>query len=325
MKSDRYKGYFFALLATISYSCVYIFSKAALNEISHAHQLPVSGGRPADAFHVLVQFLFYQFLVAFTLNFLWSAFSGKFRLFKSLDKAQLRIFLLLGAMEILTMSSFYLSIFIITDPSVTSFLGNLYPVILTIMGVVILKERFKWIESIGVILALAGAFIISYQGGTSLKDMFIPGTLIVLINAILASTTSIIGKINVRKLSPDLITLNSTFWPLLTATVMMFLFRESWIIPFKAFTNIAAGSFLGPFMGVLLIYYSFKFIEASRSSIVQSMKGIVVLGLAWMYLGTLPVIHQLIGGLLTVAGVLIMTLAQAQVLRFTKKGEISKV
>lgn len=312
MKSERFKGYLFALLATISYSCVYIFSKAAMNDISGAHQLQVTGAYASGMFNVLLQFIFYQYLFAFTLNALWSAFTGKFKLFRNLDWSQIRIFLLLGVMEILTNTSFYLSIFIISNPSVTSFLGNLYPVILTLMGVTLLRERFSWIESAGVFLALAGAFIISYTGGTSLKNMFIPGTLVVLINAILASTTSIIGKINVKKLTPELITLNSTMWPLLSAAMLMIFFREPWTISSSAFANIAAGSFLGPFIGVLLIYYSFKFLEASRSSIIQCLKGIIVLIGAWLYFGTLPLPHQIWGGLLTVAGVLVMTLVQAK-------------
>jgi drug/metabolite transporter (DMT)-like permease len=316
MKSDRFKGYFFALLATISYSCVYIFSKGAMNEIGKANQ---TGAGASGIFDILLQFLFYQFLVAFILNACWSAFTGKFKLLKSLERTQIRVFLLLGAMEIMTNASFYLSIYIITDPSVTSFLGNLYPVILALMGVVLLRERFTWVESIGVFLALGGAFVISFTGETSLKRMFIPGTLIVLINAILAASTSIVGKMNVKKLSPDLITLNTTFWPLIVTTLLIIFFRESVIIPFRAFTNIVAGAFLGPFLGVLMIYYSFKFIEASRSSIVQSLKGIIVLLGAWIYFGTLPVRHQLIGGLLTVAGVLIMTLSQARVLNFRNR------
>lgn len=312
MKSDRFKGYLFALLATISYSCVYIFSKAAMNEISMAEQLDVAVKATRGTF--LLRFLFYQFLIAFSLNALWSAFTGKFRLLRNLTGSQLRVLLLLGAMEVLTNTSFYLSIFIIPDPSITSFLGNLYPVILTLMGISLLRERFSWLESAGVLLALLGAFIISYKGGTSIRNMFIPGTMVVVVNALLAATTSIIGKINVKKLTPELITLNSTFWPLITSFVLMLLFREPWTISSKAVANIAAGAFLGPFLGVLMIYYSFKFIEASRSSIIQSLKGIIVLAGAWLYFGTLPVPYQIAGGLLTVAGVLVMTLAQARLL-----------
>jgi drug/metabolite transporter (DMT)-like permease len=189
------------------------------------------------------------------------------------------------------------------------------------MGVALLKERFTWIEIIGVILALVGAFFVSLRKmevTSAINNIFIPGTLIVLVNAILASTTSIIGKINVKKLTPELITLNATMWPLLSATILMVFFRESFIIPTAAFVNIAAGSFLGPFLGVLLIYYSFKFIEVSRSSIVQSLKGIIVLIGTLIYFGTLPEKHQLIFGLLSVLGVVIMTLAQAGFLRIRK-------
>lgn len=300
MRSDTFKGYFFALLATISFSNVYIFSKAALNEIH------------------LIQFGFWWFLIAMVLNALWSARTGKLKQLSLLQWPQVKILLVLGVLEILTNTSFYLSINIIPDPAVTSFLGNLYPVMLTLGGVVLLRERFSWIESLGVFLALAGAFIISYNGGSSLKSMFIPGTLVVLINAILASSASIIGKVNIKKLSPELITLNHTVWLFAFSSLLMVIFRKPLVIPSSAMVNIALGSFLGPFMGVLMIYYSFKFIEASRSSIVQSLKGIVVLVGAWLYFGTLPQAHQLWGGFLTVAGVLIMTLAQARLLRIGK-------
>jgi drug/metabolite transporter (DMT)-like permease len=301
IKSDQFKGYLFALLATVSFSNVYIFSKAALNEIH------------------LIQFGFYWFLIAMILNVLWSAKTGKLSQIKQLKWPQLKIIGILGVLEILTNTSFYLSIHIIPDPAVTSFLGNLYPVILTLGGVILLRERFSWIESAGVMLALTGAFIISYAGGSSLKDMFIPGTLIVLINAILASSASLIGKVNIKKLSPELITLNHTVWLFVFSAVLMGITGKSFTIPSTAMFNIVIGSFLGPFMGVLMIYYSFRYIEASRSSIVQSLKGIVVLAGAWLYFGTLPLPHQVWGGILTVAGVLIMTLAQARLLRFRPK------
>ncbi len=305
MKNEQRKGYLYALLATLFYSNVYIFSKAALNEIH------------------LIQFGFYWFLIAALLNGAWSLKSGKLETLRQLEWPQVKILIVLGCMEILTNTTFFLSIHVIPDPAVTSFLGNLYPVVLTLMGVLLLKERFTWIESVGVLLALAGAFIISYTGGTSLRSMFIPGTLIVLINAILASTTSIVGKVYVRKLTPELITLNHTVWLLLYSAVLMVVFRKPFAIPGSALLNIFIGSFLGPFLGVLMVYHSFRNLEASRSSIVQSLKGIVVLAAAFLYFGTLPLPHQLWGGLLTVAGVLVMTLAQAGLLKIRKQGTTS--
>tara|TARA_R110002050_G_scaffold272823_1_gene416632 strand:- start:759 stop:926 length:168 start_codon:yes stop_codon:yes gene_type:complete len=37
MKSDWFKGYLFASIVTITVSSIYIFSKAALNEVPLAH------------------------------------------------------------------------------------------------------------------------------------------------------------------------------------------------------------------------------------------------------------------------------------------------
>jgi len=253
------------------------------------------------------------------LNGAWAARNGQLQRVRMLNGPQLKILLLLGVLEILTNTSFYLSIHIIPDPAVTSFLGNLYPVMLTLGGVLLLRERFTLTESLGVLLALAGAFIISYTGGSTLKSMFIPGTLVVLFNAVMASSASLIGKVNIRKLSPELITLNHTVWLFVFSAILMAVTGKPLAIPSTAVFNIVVGAFLGPFLGVLMIYYSFKYIEASRSSIVQSLKGIVVLIGAWLYFGTFPLPHQIWGGLLTVAGVLVMTLAQARLLRFGKK------
>lgn len=304
MKSDRFKGYFFAILATVSYSNVYIFSKAAMNEIH------------------IIQFGFFWYAFGALLNTVWSAYRGNLGTIPKLKWPQVKILILLGILEILTNSTFFLSIHIIPDPSVTSFLGNLYPVFLTLGAVVLLKERFTFIESTGVFLAFAGAFIISYNGGSNLSDMFIPGTMIVLVNAVLAASTSLVVKVNVRRLSPELITLNHNLWLLVYATILMFATGKSFEVPTGSLVNMAIGSFLGPFMGILTIYYSFQYIEASRSSIVQSLKGIVVLIGAWLYFQTLPLPHQLWGGLLTVAGVLVMTLAQANILRFGKRAKM---
>lgn len=297
MRTESFKGYAFALIATLAFSNVYIFSKAALNEIH------------------LTQFGLYWFAIGALLSFLFAVKNKRLGQIKTLTKKQVKILITLGILEILTTTSFFISINIISDPSVTSFLGNMFPVLVTLGGVIILKEKFGWIESVGVLLALGGAFIISYNGGTSLKTFFIKGTGIVLINAILATTATLVVKVNIKKISPELLNLNRTVWLLLFSTIMFFIFGHSIIIPLSALKNIAIGAILGPFLAILTVYYSYRYIEASRSSIVQSLKGIFVLIGAFLFFKTLPLPHQLWGGMLTVIGVLIMTLAKAGVFK----------
>ena len=108
-----------------------------------------------------------------------------------------------------------------------------------------------------------------------------------------------------------MLNLNRSSWLLVFSLIMFFIYKQPLAIPVSALKNIAVGAVLGPFLAILTVYYSYQFIEASRSAIVQSLKGIFVLVGAYLVFKTFPLPHQLFGGLITVIGVLIMTLAQA--------------
>ncbi len=294
MRSDKFKGYFFALIATLAFSNVYIFSKAALNEVH------------------LAQFGVYWFSIGTLLSLLFAARNRKLAQLKVLTKKQVIVLITLGILEILTTTSFFISINIIPDPSVTSFLGNMYPVMVALGGVFILSEKFGPVETFGAVIALAGAFIISYTGGTTLKELFIPGTGVVFINAIFATAATLVVKVHVKKMSPELLNLNRSVWLLVFSVIMFFYYRQSIVIPLSALKNIAVGALLGPFLAILTIYYSLSYIDAARTSIVQSLKGIFVLVGAFLFFGTFPLPHQFAGGMVTVAGILTMTFAQTR-------------
>lgn len=302
MKSDTFKGYFYALIATLAFSNVYLFSKAALNEIP------------------LAQFGSLWYLVVAISCFLFALFNNKLGQLVRLNRKQFIILLTLGFLEIITTTLFFLSIHIIADPSVTSFLGNMFPVMVMLGGVFILHERFGPIEIFGGFLALSGAFVISYSGGTSIDTMFIKGTGVVFLNSIFATTATLVVKVHVKKISPELLNLNRGIWLLLFSFIMFLAGNESAVFSTGAVKNTIIGAVL-EFIAILTVYYSFKHIEASRSSIVQSLKGIFVLLGAFLFFGTLPLAHQLVGGMITVVGVLIMALAQAGFIKktFSKK------
>lgn len=299
MKNNTVKGYIYAFVATLCFSNVYIFSKAALNEVH------------------LSLFGFQWYAVSGLLCLLMAAKNKRLGILKNMAWKEAKILLLLGSLEIITTTLFFLSIHIIPDPSVTSFLGNMYPVMVTLGGIIILKERFGWIEIGGIVLALAGAFIISYTGGPSLKTFFIHGTGIVLLNAIFATAATIVVKTQVKNISPEILNLNRSFWLFIFAGAMIIVFKTPVVINPGASINIAIGAAL-EFLAILTAYYSFAFIEVSRSSIVQSLKGIFVLGAGYLFFRTLPLPHQLLGGALTIAGVMVMAFAQSGLLRKSK-------
>lgn len=298
--SDQTKGYLFALVATIGFANVYIFSKAALNEIS------------------LAQFWFYWFAIGLVLNMLFNLLNGSFRLLRGLKLKEYRSFFILGFLEIATTTTFFLSLRTIPDPAVTSFMGNMFVVFLVILGVIMLKERFSLIESIGVIITIGGAFTVGFKGGSSIKEFFIPGTGLVLVNTFLAAFTSICAKKTIHRFNPSLVNFNRTFFLFLFSVVFFLISGEELAIPFSALKNITIGAILGPFLGILFVYYSFKHIEASRSSVIQGLKGLFVLIGTFIYFGSLPSNIQLTGGLLSVVGVLVMTISKSRLERKEK-------
>jgi len=299
-QSEEWKGYVWALVGTISFSSLYVFSKAGLNQID------------------LAQFGIYYFGIGFLLNLILAVSSGKISQIKSLPRKVLGLLVLLAAIDLASNITFFMAIRAIPDPSVTSFLGNLFPVFLTTLGIIFLKERFTWLEALGGLLAIAGAFVISYTGELDWNKLFIPGTGLVVINTLLAATFSVIVKKNVHKASPVVFNLNSNGWIFLFFLGYFIWSGQSLAIPVTAFRNIALGAFFGSFLGLLSFYYSYRYIAASRSSIIQSLKGIFVLIIAFFYFGNLPLSIQLWGGGITILGVIVMTMAQGGMIRVGK-------
>jgi drug/metabolite transporter (DMT)-like permease len=300
IKTEQWKGYVWALVGTVSFSSLYIFSKAGLNQVD------------------LAQFGLYYFGLGFLFNLILVVFSGKISEIRKLSGKVMLLLTAFAMVDLLSNITFFLAIRAISDPSVTSFLGNLFPVFLTLMGVVFLKERFSLLEAIGGILAISGAFVISYSGELEWSKFFIPGTGWVVINTLLAATFSALVKKNVNMASPEIFNLNSNTWIFLFFLGYFIWSGQSAEIPVTAFQHIGLGAFFGSFLGLLSFYYSYRFIPASRSSIVQSLKGIFVLIIAYFYFGNFPMEIQLWGGGITMAGVLVMTLAQAGLLRVGK-------
>ena len=300
-KSEEWKGYVFALVGTIAFSSLYVFSKAGLNQVE------------------LAQFGLYYFGIGFLLNLIFVLATGKIRQLSGISRNVIGLLVVLGVIDIFSNITFFMAIRAIPDPSVTSFLGNLFPVFMTILAISFLKERFTLIETLGALMAIGGAFIISYSGELEWRKLFIPGTGFVVMNTFLAASIAVIVKKNVQKASPEVFNLNSNGWIFLFFLGYFLWSGQSVVIPAKAFQNIALGAFFGSFVGLLSFFYSYRYITASRSSIIQSLKGIFVLIIAYFYLDKFPLVVQLWGGGITIAGVLVMTMAQAGIIRTGKK------
>ncbi len=281
------RGYLYALIATICGSLVYLFSKAALNEIS------------------LPQFGFWWFLIAIFWNGMMAVHPrGGFRI-KSFTRQDYLTLLYIGLIEIVATTSFYAAIQVSPNPAIPSFLRNLEYLFVTVFGFVLLSERFGKVAFAGAILTLSGAFIISLRA-TSAGSFFTAASGLMLLSTSFYAVRTITAKKHIREISPVVLSINRSIFLALFALIFMFAEKHTFRIPTHAFLYILAGSFVGPFLTSIFQYSALKFIEASRAAIVQSTTGLFVLVGAFLFFGSLPTPVQIFGGLVSMAGVALM-------------------
>ncbi len=286
--SDQYKGYLLAFVSVIAVSNVYIFSKAALNEVS------------------LAQFGVFWFGFGLIWISIFAIKNKSFAILKSFGRKTYGLFIILGLIELVATTFFFKSISTIPNPAITSFLGNISPVFVLTLSFIFLKERLNALEIFGVILALAGAFIIGYKGGSNLKTMFIDGTQYIVYSTFLFATVSVISKKYITTLSPILITLNRALFLFIFSLIFMFYQDLSFNIPISAIKNIFIGSILGPFLTAVTGLLALQYIDLSKKAMISSTKSFFILIGAYLFFGQFPKPYEIFGGILSIFGVVMI-------------------
>jgi len=287
--SPTAKGYFFAFVSVIATSNVYIFSKAALGHVD------------------LAVFGLYWFGFGLLWNLIYSTKTGKIKRLSAFSKSSFLLLFILGLLEIAGTSFFFLAIRTVPNPAIVSFLGNINPLLVTILGFFILKERYNKPEVYGMLLIVLGAFIISFKGGSTFSSMFIEGAEYVLYAGLFFAISAIISKKNVQKLSPPIMALSRNIFLFVFSFSAVLIGASQWTIGWYPLWNIFIGSILGPFLTVIAGYQALKFIEVGRKSVLGSTKGIFVLLGAYVYFGKFPEIYQVVGGLISISGVILIS------------------
>lgn len=286
--TNSVKGFLLALVSVIAVSNVYIFSKAALSEVS------------------LPQFGVYWFAFGLTWILLFAWYRKSYTILKELPAKSYFILAFLGSVEVVSTYFFFKAIHTIPNPTIVSFIGNISPVFVISLSFVILKERFNKLELAGMLLAVFGAFIISYKGQAGFKDMFINGAQFVVYSNMLSAINAVIIKKNIKKIQPIILTISRSLFLLVFSVGALVFSQESLVISSTAFRNIFIGSLLGPFLTVIAGYLALQYIPLSRKAIVASTKGLFVLLGSYLYFGHFPKPIALLGGLVTILGVLLI-------------------
>jgi drug/metabolite transporter (DMT)-like permease len=198
----------------------------------------------------------------------------------------------------------------ITDPSLVSFFGRMQTVYAVIWSVVLLKERLNRGEVVGMVLTMAGALIITWSSGQQVLLAF----LIALLGESLFNSLGFVSsKIAVQRGVPNAALVFYRSLVVLVLTMIMAVVRGQLMVPSREGIGLGlVAGLIGPFLTWLLINRALQLAEASKVAIIRNIQPIFVVLLSLMILRTVPQTHQLLGGAVSLAGVVVILRAQVQ-------------
>jgi drug/metabolite transporter (DMT)-like permease len=288
MKQQNTAGYLYAFGAALALSSSFIFSKSALNEVT------------------MIQFGFVWFTLGVMWNGIWYVSRRKYRNFLTNWKPRIRVAVGIAILEALATGLFYLAIREMENPAVVSFIGNIGPVFVTIMGITLLKERFTPRQFSGILVTIAGIFVINFRDG-AFTGFLDPGAVYVILASLFFSFATIAGRRFKENLDPDLMSLIRSVLLAITFLVLFCWKDESIRFTFTVWKDLGLGSLFETLLTIVFAYEALRRIAATSTSLIISSKAVWTLLLAWLFLGVFPTTMQLSGGILTLAGVYLIT------------------
>ena len=190
-------------------------------------------------------------------------------------------------------------------PQVSSFLGRIGTLIVVILGIVILKEKFSLAEGFGAIITLIGIFIVTFSPieylGWDVRFIVFGSTMY--------GFSQLIAKKYSKKISPLVLTV--TTGSIVTITLLLFAILNN-KLHMPNIDNLLF--FIVPILAqtapVILVYNSYRYIGVGKSQIIRSSFPFIVILYSYLLYRTFPLPHQLIAGIQIIIGVIILTVSR---------------
>jgi drug/metabolite transporter (DMT)-like permease len=193
-----------------------------------------------------------------------------------------------------------------------SFIIASVPVFSTLLAVIFLRERLVLLGWIGVVISFCGVALISSGSGTGLR--FEPAALLIVIAAIGESVYFVLQKPHLSRYTG----LQLTTYTIWTGTVCMLVFlpglmRQVKVAPLDATLAVVYLGIFPAAIGYVLWSHALSRADVSRVTSTLNLSPILTLLIAFLWLGEVPGAASLIGGIITIAGVIVLnTLGKAR-------------
>ncbi|MCY1632804.1 DMT family transporter [Marinifilum sp. D737] len=289
---SKIKGIALALVATISFSNVYLFSKMAMKDVD------------------LASFGILWFGLALIYNLLYNRFFTQGQSLSSLTKKSKRILLLIGLSEFISITAFFLSIKLTENPAIVSFLANTSPIFVILIGFLFYQIRYGFTSILGVIITLSGVFLMNTnKSDFEWQILLTPASISALVFALFYGVSLVLARSEIKNIPTTTITVCRNLFLFVGFASYLIAKQELPTYSLQAVFYITTGSFFGPFLGILLTFASLKYVDASITTLIGTSRSIFIVAGAFLLMGILPNVNQLLGGCLTILGILTITMA----------------
>lgn len=292
--TERKKGIAFAMTDVLAMTGVYIITKLFLTEIP----FPVFG------IYWFSAGLFWNFILS---QFVKETFS-KFT-FKS---NYIGFLVIIGLIDMSATLMWFRAVDETGNPALVSFMTNISPVYALLLGFFFLKERMSISEIAGIFITLAGAVMIGYNPNFELRSFFFTGAGLILVSSFISQGGKALLKTRIKNYHAIVLSINRLVFLLAFSIIFVNIEGYSIDIGVENTVLIGFGALLGPLLSAYAGFNALARLKVATYSILSTSRSFFVMIASFLVLNNMPDRIQIIGGLLTVGGVILISAAKVK-------------
>lgn len=216
-------------------------------------------------------------------------------------KTSLRPMLWLGFLNGLANWLFFSSINL-GDPTLVAFFSRSETVYSVLLGAWLLGERMRRYQWLGIVIALVGTGLMTFQGG---RVVLIVLLLTLTSNFFLALST-LVAKKYIDTVPPLILSTGRTLVMTIMLGMMGLMAGQLAWPSLESWLWIIGGAFFGPFLSYLLFYQSLRYLDLAKGAVIRATQPLFVAIYSLLLFGTLIDWPQFLGGVAMIAGVAVM-------------------
>jgi len=188
------------------------------------------------------------------------------------------------------------------DPTLVAFFGRSETIYSILLGAWLLGERLDGYQWLGIVIAMAGAGLMTFKAGPVVWFML----LLLLVSNFFLALSTLVAKKSIIAVQPLILSTSRT----IVVSLMLGLISWTtgqlvWPGP-VAWLWIIGGSFFGPFLSYALFYKSLFYLDLSKGVVIRSTQPLFVAGYSFILFSTVIAPQQFMGGVVMLIGVTLM-------------------